>query len=116
MGCTMSKEDNPNKVNIKRFSMLEHLSREFIKIISDEAFTRSETLTKLEADRKRQAENDINERISLDEETGTVTASYEYLEAKLENLGNNKNGALQRAIKNYAKIQQKENVVEAVDA
>ena len=30
-GCTMSKEDNPNKVNIKKFSMLEDLSREFIR-------------------------------------------------------------------------------------
>ena len=37
------------------------------------------------------------------------------MEAKLENLGNNKHGALQRAIGNYTRIQQKENVAVVVD-
>ena len=51
-------------------------------------------LNKLEVDQRKQAEEDINKRIVLDEETGTVTASYKYLEPKLENLGNNKRGSL----------------------
>ena len=72
-------------------------------------------VAKLKVYRRMQAEDNINKRISLDEETSMVTASCKYLEAKLENLGNNKHGALQRAIKNYGKIQLKDNVAEAVD-
>ena len=45
----MSEEDNLNHSTIKRFSVLEHVSKEFIKICSDEAFIRSNMLTKLEA-------------------------------------------------------------------
>ena len=72
-------------------------------------------INKLEVDRRKQAEEDINERIVLDEEAGTVTASYEYLEPKLENLGNNMYGSRKRAEKTYVQIQRKDNVAGAVD-
>ena len=76
-GCKMSEEDNPNMVNIKRFCSIEDVSRELLKICEDESFTRSDMINKLEVDQRKQAEEDINERIVLDKEAGTVTASYE---------------------------------------
>ena len=114
-GAKNERSEVPNHVSVKKFSGLEQVSTELLKMIREEEFTTPSLKSQFEVEKKKSEVQEINNHIIINPIDNNVTGVYQYFEDKLKLLGTNEQGARGRAIKVIRTITKKPDVARAVN-
>ena len=104
-----------NQAIVRKFTYTMELEARLLNMIREEDFSYPDQKSKLEEMRKQEAEADIIQNITVDEENKTMKISYLYDDEKLKKLGRNETGARRRAEKLAEKIGKNREVALEVD-
>ena len=86
-GAKDERSEVPNHVSVKKFSGLEQVSTELLKMIREEEFTTPSLKSHFEVEKKKSEVQEINDHIIINPIDNTVTGVYQYFEDKLKLLG-----------------------------
>ena len=114
-GAKDERSEVPNHISVKKFSGLEQISTELLKVIREEEFTTPSLKSPYEVEKKKSEVQEISDHVIINPSDNTVTGVYQYYEDKLKLLGTNEEAARGRAIKVIRNVSKKLDVAKSMD-